>query len=299
MTLDRFQYQLGDFVFGRNTNIPISKCDIQPYNVNNQDFQIPLTDENRFGIDTLVPGTIVFTMAVVENYVLPQYANQLPHDFNPDDLFAMRGTVVGGLANTWKAKSTRMFWGATVPLLHKTFNDEVLRIYGRPGKFQYAPRYNDNTQWIDIQAEFRRIDTYAHSDLEFYAPDPVNPANGLAPGAAPVTVERGDGDADSWVRVLINGPCTHPLITYGDNVIELDLTIDDGVALEVSSYPWARRVVDTNNINWRSQVIGATQYLSDIVFPVDSSLDISWTCTGTTNSNTQMYFLWREAYNIL
>lgn len=297
--MDRFQYQLGGINFGRNTNIPISKCEIQPYNVNNQDFQIPLTDENRFGIDTLVPAPLVFTMAVMENYILPQFANMLPHGFEPDDLFAMRGTVVGQLANVWKAKSTRLFWGATLPLLHKTFNDEIVRIYGRPGKFQYAPRYNDRTQWIDVQAEFRRVDTFAHSDTEYYVGDEDNPELGMAPGAAAVVAERGDGDADSWVRVLIQGPCEHPIINYGDNVIELNGTIAEGVVVEVSSYPWQRRVVDSNGINLRADVIGDTQYLEDIVFPVDTEMDVNWTCTGTTNSSTQMYFLWREAYNII
>lgn len=299
--MERYQYQLGDIVFGRNTEIPISKVEVQSYNVSNQDFQVPNTDENRFGIDTLVPAPLVFTMGVLENYILPQFASSsdLPLDFEPDDLFAMRGTLVGKLANTWKAKQIRLFWGATIPLLYKTRDGDVVRIYGRPGKFQYMPPANDRTTWIDIQAEFRRLDTFAHSDTEYYVGDPENLELGMAPGADPVTAERGNGDGDAWVRVYIQGPCTHPLITYGGNVIELDVTIDDGVALEVSSYPWQRRVVDTNGVSWRSKLIGDTEYLSDIFFPLGEDLDVSWTCTGTTNSNTQLFFLWREAFNII
>lgn len=293
-----FQYQLQGITFGRGSNIPVSKVDIQPYNVNNQDFQVDRTDENRFGIDTLVPAPLVFTMAVQENYVLPQFANLTPGGFDPDDLFAMRGTVLAQLAKTWKAKETRAFWGAVIPLLCCTSDGEVLRIYGRPGKFQYAPRYNDRASWIDVQAEFRRGDTYAHSDIEYYVGDPVISANGMAPGADPVMAVRGEADADSWVRILIQGPCTHPLVTYGGDVIELDVSIEDGVLLEISSYPWMRRVVDSNDINWRAKVIGNTKYLDQIQFAAGASIPVSWTCSDA-NENTQLYFLWREAYNVI
>lgn len=293
-----YQYQLGGITFGRNTNIPISKIDVQPYNVNVQDFQIPLTDENRFGQDTLVPGPIVFTMAIMENYMLDQFENIVPAGVDPDDLFAMRGTVLGRLANVWKAKEVRSLWGAAMPLYCCTSSGEVLRIYGRPGKFQYAPRYNDRTQWIDIQAEFRRADTFAHSDIEYYVGDTVQPERGMAPNVAAVTAEHGEGDADSWVRVLVVGPATHPVINYGDSVIELDLTVPAGTVLEVSSYPWSRRVVDDQGVNWRAKLIGDTEYLEEIQFPDDSELEVNWTATGT-DGDSQMYFLWREAYNVI
>lgn len=296
--MEPFQYQLGGINFGRNTSIPISKVDVQTYNVQNQDFQVDRTDENRFGIDTLVPGPIIFTMAVQENYILPQFTSLYPGGLDPDDLFALRGTVIGQLARAWKAKSTRMSWGAVMPLFCCTRDHEILRIYGRPGKFQYAPRYNDNTQWIDIQAEFRRADTFAHSNIEYYVGDPVISENGLAPDAVPVTIERGLGDGDSWVRVLIVGPATHPVITYGEHTIELDLVIPAGVSLEVSSYPWSRRVVDSNGVNWRAKLVGETLYLDQIQFLTGDSIDISWTCTGSS-ADSMMYFLWRECYNVV
>ena len=298
MTLQPFQYQLGDIVFGRDTNVPISKIDVQSYNVNAQDFQIDRSDENRFGVDSLVPAPIVFTMAVLENYILPQFEADVPVGFDPDDLFAMRGTVIGKMSRTWKAKEVRSSWGTVMPLYCCTGDHEILRIYGRPGKFQYAPRYNDRTHWIDVQAEFRRADTLAHSDIEYYVGDPVDSSKGMAPGAPPVTATRGLGDGDSWMRVLIQGPATHPVVTYGDSVIELDLTIPAGVLLEVSSYPWSRRVVDSTNINWRTKVIGDTKYLDQIYFPADSSMDVSWTCTGS-DTDTEMFLLWRETYNVI
>lgn len=293
-----YQYELGGITFGRNTNIPISKIDIQPYNVNMGDFQIPLSDENSFGQDTLVPGPIIFTMAIMENYMLDQFDNVVPSNFDPDDLFAMRGTVLGRMAKVWKAKEVRAFWGLAIPLLCCTGSGDILRVYGRPGKFQYTPRYSDNTAWVDIQAEFRRADTYAHNHIEYYAGDPVDDERGMAPDAPPVTIARGDGDADSWVRVLIVGPATHPVITYGDSVIELDSVIPAGVQVEVSSYPWSRRVVDANGVSLRAELIGDTKYLSDIQFFADEEIDVSWTATGT-DGDSQMFFLWREAYNVV
>ena len=291
MGLSPYQYQLGSVVFGRNTQIPISKVEPQPYQVNNQDFQVERTDENRFGIDTLAPGSLVFTMAVLENFVLESMA-----DFSTvmpvfDDLFAARGSLLPQLAKEWKGNDVRPFWGATKPLLCCDGFGVIRRIYGRPGKFVYAPRYNDNTLWIDVQAEFRRADTYAHNDTEFY----IGP---IAPDAPAEPAARDDGDADSWVRVLIYGPATHPIITYGGNTIELNVTVNAGVILEVSSYPWQRRVVDTEGFNWRAQVIGATKYLDQIKFLAGDEIPISWTATGTT-VDSHLYFMWREAYNVV
>lgn len=290
MTLHPYQYQLGSIVFGRDTSIPISKVEPQPYNVNNQDFQVERTDENRFGIDTLAPGSIVFTMAVLENFpieAMSHFSTRLPSD----DLFAMRGTLLPKLAKEWKGNDVRMAWGATKPLLCCDGDGFVRRIYGRPGKFVYAPRYNDNTLWIDVQAEFRRADTYGHADIEYF----VGP---IAPGAPAVPVERDDGDADSWVRILLYGPLTHPIITYGGDTIELDLTINAGTMLELSSYPWQRRVIDSNGVNWRAKVIGNTKYLDQIRFAAGGDINVSWTATGTAGTS-RLYFMWREAYNVV
>lgn len=290
MTPGPYQYQLGNVIFGRNTSVPISKVDLQAYNVNNQDFQVDRTDENRFGIDTLAPGPIIFNMAVLENFELESMAGYSTVGA-PDELFAARGTILPKLAKEWKANDIRQLWNATKPLLCCDGEGVVRRIYGRPGKFVYAPRYNDNTTWIDIQAEFRRADTYAHQNIEFF----VGP---IAPGAAAVNAERDDGDADSWVRVLVYGPATHPVILYGGNTIELDVTVNAGVILEVSSYPWQRRVIDSDGINWRAKVIGATKYLDQIKFAAGDDINVSWSCTGSSGS-TKLYFMWREAYNVV
>jgi hypothetical protein len=298
MTLSPYQYQLGDIKFGRDTQIPIQKVDIQTYNVNNQDFQVQRSDENRFGVDTLAPSPIVFTMSVLNNYELDSMAGMSAAPF-PDDLFANNNNLLSQLAAEWKNPSLRMTWGATVPLLFCDKSGDVRRIYGRPGKFAHAPRNKAGENWIDVQAEFRRADTYAHSDLEYLVGHPTDLTRGLPPdGTTAVTASRLGGDGDSWLRFLIYGPMTHAVIQYGSYTLELASTIASATLLEVSSYPWARRVVDSLGVNHRTEVVGSTLYLDQIKFPADSSMNIHWTCTGG-DTTTQLYMLWREAYNVI
>lgn len=297
MALQPYQYQLGDVVFGRDTQIPVQKVDIQTYNVNNQDFQVQRSDENRFGVDTLAPSPIVFTMSVMNNFELESMSGMSSTPF-PDDLFANDNNLLTKLARQWKNPSLRMSWGATVPLLYCGKDGETRRVYGRPGKFAHSPRNKSGEIWIDVQAEFRRSDTYAHSDNEYFVGHPTL-ASGLPPdGTTTVSAARLDGDGDSWLRFLFYGPMTHAVVTYGDKTLELASSIASGVVLEVSSYPWARRVVDSLNINHRTELIGETMYLDQIKFPAGAEMDISWTCTGG-DSTTQMFMLWREAYNVI
>lgn len=298
MTLQPYQYQLGSVVFGRDTQVPVQKVDIQTYNVNNQDFQVQRSDENRFGVDTLAPSPIVFTMSVLNNFELESASGLSSAPF-PDDLFANNNNLLSQLAKEWKNPPLRLSWGATTPLLFCDKNRNVRRIYGRPGKFAHAPRNKGGEMWIDVQAEFRRADTYAHSDIEYYVGHPTNPLLGLpANGTTTVNAARLDGDGDSWLRFLLYGPFTHATISYGDKTIELATTIASGTILEVSSYPWARRVVDSLGVNHRTKVIGDTLYLDQIKFPSESDMDITWTCTGGTSA-TQLFILWREAYNVI
>lgn len=275
MTIQPYQYQLSGITFGRNTDVPLSKAEVQAYNVNNQDFQVPKTDEIRFGIDTLAPAPIVFTGAVMDNFALEQLSHLGPPGL--DDLFALRGTLLGQLAQVWKAKATRFNWNSVIPMLYCRAEGDVLRIYGRPGKFQYGKRMNDRETWIDVQAEFRRGDTYAYSDIEYY----VNSGQ---------TAGRLDGDADSWLRILIEGPSSDPVVTYGSKQVHYLGTIPSGVIVEISSYPWSRRVVDSMGVNQRTKV---PEYLDTIMFPAGGTDAISLSGGGT------VAFCWREAWNVI
>jgi hypothetical protein len=228
--LQPYQYYLNGIVFGRDTQIPIQKLDMQPYNVNNQDFQVQRSDENRFGVDTLAPSPMVFTMSVMNNFELDSMAGY--DSLEPGNLFAGNNSALSQLAAVWKNPPLRMTWGATVPL------------------------------------------------------------------TTTVNASRLDGDGDSWLRVLVYGPAVHPIITYGSHTIELNSTIPPGVIVEISSYPWARRIVDSNGLNRRTELVGSTLYLDQIKFPAETNMDITWTCTGSSAA-TELYFLWRESYNII
>lgn len=297
MTLSQYQWQLGNIVFGNNTQIPVSKVDIQPYNVNNQDFQVQRSDENRFGVDTLSPSPIVFTMSVMNNHQLDSMVGFSSAPF-PNTIFAGDNTLLHKLAAEWKNPPVRLSWGKTVPLLFCDKSEQIRRIYGRPGKFAHSPRNKGGEVWVDVQAEFRRADTLAYSDIEYFVGHPTDPTKGLPPTGVNVAAQRIDGDADSWLRILLYGPMTHPIINYGSQVLELSTHIDPGMVLEISSYPWERRVVDNLNINHRTEVIGSTLYLDQIKFAHDGDISINWSCSDS-NVDTQLFFLWREAYNVV
>jgi hypothetical protein len=297
MGLQPYQYQIGSIKFGRDTQIPVQKVDIQTYNVNNQDFQVQRSDENRFGIDTLAPAPMVFTMSVLNNFYLDSMS-QYSDTPQLDDLFANNNLLLNLIAREWKDPGLRLTWGATKPILYCDKTGKIVRIYGRPGKFTHSPRNKDGELWIDVQAEFRRADTFAHGDIEYYIGHPTDPNAGLPPTGMVSPAERLDGDGDSWLRFLIQGPAINPIITYGANVIQTNSHIPAGVVAEISSYPWSRRYVDSNQINRRNEIIGDTLYLDQIRFYAGQSFNVSWTCTGS-DVDTNMLFLWREAYNVI
>jgi hypothetical protein len=285
-----FQYELDGVTFGRNTGIIIQKVEPQPHNVEVQDFKLPRTNEVRFGVDSYSPGPILFTMSVLLNWEIGKAAL----DDVSDDLFAKDGTLLPSLAKVWSGnKELMMTWGAAIPLKYCDRYGVAWRIYGRPGKFAHGVRRREGQSWIDVMAEFRRLDTVAHSDIEYF----VGP---LGPGQV-VPAARQNVEADSWIRVVIEGPATNPVITYGEEVIELSLDLPAGQTLEVSSYPWMRRVVrDTGSllVTERAKLVGDTLYLDQIIFKQGDTIDVSWTATGTT-VDSKMYFAWREAQNVI
>ena len=297
LNLKPFQYQIGGVVFGHHTNYPVNQIDVQTYNVNVQDFQVIRTNERQFGVDTLAPGSLVFKMGVLDNRPLPNMVG-LTGDSPPPSLIARQGVLLPALAREWKALETIVNWGETKPIYYCDFDGSIKRLYGRPGKFTYSKR-TEKSAYFDVQAEYRRSDTFAYSDTEYFVGDASGDGGGLAPGAPAVVAARLDGDADAWLRILFVGPFANPTLTYGGNQVALDLSIGAGTILEVNSYPWERRVIDSTGINWRSQLSGETVYLDQLQFPAGTSMPISWVQEGSATSETQAYFCWREAYNVL
>src|SRR6516165_7463597 len=260
----KVQYMLNGIRFGANTNMPVSKAEIQPWNVNNQDFQIIRTDEVRFGLDNLVPAPIVFTMAVLNNWQLESIPGE---GVVPDSFLYQARSLLGQLANAWKSTDVRRTWGAMVCLSFVDPDGTTRRVYGRPGKFQHGTV--EQKEWVDVQAEFRRADTNAYDDRETVVE--------LLSNDNPVVIFRDRGDAPAWFRLLIYGPITHPIITIGNVQVELAIDIPSNTVLECSSYPWMRRIVDSNNINWRAALIGDSQYLDQCQIPAGQDVICRWT----------------------
>lgn len=267
--LKPFQYQLGSVVFGRDTDIIIKNIAIQPYNVNSQDFQLVRSDEVRFGIDTLAPSTILFELSVLNNYAL-ETMEDLTGESTSDSILGQSRSLLSSLADEWKAVDTRRSWGAMQPLLFCDSDGVVRQIYGRPGKFTHAASRRGQ-QWIDVQAEFRRADTYAYSNEE--------KSIEIFRGDNPVWFNQ-DGDAPAWFRILFYGPVTNPTVTVGAQQFYVETEIDSSTVLEISSYPWARRIVDDNGVNHRTKLRGATQYLDELRISPKDKAPIRWTDPG-------------------
>jgi hypothetical protein len=175
------------------------------------------------------------------------------------------------------------------PLIFCDGYGSVRRVYGRPRKFQYS-RKHKGSQFYRVAAEYARADTLSYTDTEYAA--------SLVLGADPAVYTRVGGDADSWLRVLFYGPQTNPVVVIGGIQIQLQRTIAAGTVVEVNSYPWTRRIIDSNGINGRTWLIGNTLYLDQIHIPPATPLPMSWAATGTTSAS-KCVVLWRDAYNTI
>jgi hypothetical protein len=279
-----YQWQIGDTVFGRGTSYPLLSTSLQSYNVNNQDFQVPLADEIRMGQDTFQSGPLTLKIGVIDNAPMDYIANTLP-----DTLTAKSSKLLTKLQKEWKADEIKKQWGALKPLTYCDGYGVVRQIYGRPRKFTYTLK-RKGSQFHVVTAEYARVDTLSYTELEY--------AVVLDEGAAPVDYTREGGDANTWFRVVFTGPITNPLVILGGIEIQLQHAIPAGVQVEVNSYPWSRRIIDSFNNNLRTTLIGNTLYLDQMQLPPDAPIPMSWTATGTTGAS-ECVVLWRDALNVL
>ena len=279
-----YQWQLGDTVFGRGTSYPVLSAKPQSYNVNNQDFQVPLADELRMGQDSLQAGPLMFKIGVIDNAPMAYIPNTLP-----DALVAKSSKLLTTLQKEWKADEIKQQYGALKPLTYCDGYGVARQIYGRPRKFDYTLK-RKGSQFHVVTAEYARVDTLSYTETEY--------AVSLELNADPVFYTREGGDALSWFRVVFTGPMTNPLAMVGECEVRLQTTIAAGVRVEVNSYPWSRRVIDSEGFNRRTTLIGNTLYLDQLRIPPDDSLAMWWTATGTTEAS-RCAVLWRDALNTL
>jgi hypothetical protein len=277
--LKRGQYQIGNVIFGRNTMFPVETRDVAGYEINAQDYQLDQADEIRMGVDSKKAGVITFTMGYlinepIENIQVIAGNPEMNFENDPelDDLIAEWDIVKN--------------WGELKPLYVCNRRGETRLVFGRPGRISYrAP--NIKAQFIKITAEYRRADTLSYSESEYFHVFPTK--------ATPATVSRNAGSADGFVRFVLTGPMTHPIINFGSQQLELDYEISADEVVEISSYPWARRVVNDESLNLGGYLLGEEPYLDKVKFKSGESRSISWNA-DSTNSNSKMVFLFRDAW---
>lgn len=258
------QWQIGDIVMGTGTNIKIESVEVNPEDINKQDYQVARTDEMRFGIDQFKPTTIELTMSVLHNRLLPDWEGYLQNFWHSQP-------TLEDLRKEWRFDQGRLTWGKMQHLYVCSKLDGVEKvIFGRPGQFKYKvdDEYNSG-EIVQVVAEFRRADTVAYSAEEYVTE--------VALEEAPTTIVRSEGDVDTWVSIIGYGPITNPVITIGEQQIALNIDIPAGGAFEVSSYPWQRRAIDNNRTNLAASMTGDTRYLDKIILRAKQSTVVRWT----------------------
>lgn len=291
------QWKIGSTVFGKFTRIPVENVEIGPYGSQVGDIQMSQSDEVRFGRDFFQPGTINFTMGILNNGILPNLAGidlKAGHSFpsQVEDLFKAQ-PLLEALCTEWRADAIRTQFGYTTMIQYCKFGIQK-RIYGRPRKMTYNA-FNSRNEFVPIVAEFQRVDTFSYSDTEFAVSGPPSAA-----GTTPIAVPRAGGGAPTWLRALIQGPIVNPIIKVGNLFnVEISYTISSGEIIEVNAYPWERKIiVSPGNLNLAPKLVGSSPYMEKMRLPANVTTNVGLSGSATTGS-TALAVLWREAYNTL
>lgn len=271
--LEPGQMQIGDFVFGFNTLFTIEDRDFGGYDVNVQDYAAQLSDETRFGSDSLKPLPIQLQLNAFQNRLLPHIAAITGDDreLNFDD-----DPTVGQFTREWRADDVRHTWGELKPLYVCRPDGSTVMVYGRPGKCSVSKPDKEGAR--KVVAEFRRSDTLCYNEFEWFTQVQYNEQ---------VTVwrstEMGQGDAPCWMRFFLVGPMTNPSITFGDLTIDLNYKINYGEIVEISSYPWERRAIRLNDgLSLNAYV--TQPYLENIIFDIDKPINMKWIASDTNTA---------------
>lgn len=284
------QYQIGDIVFGKGTTVNVDTFDAKPYDKNVQDMQLSRNDEINFGQDQDKPTTIEITFNVRYNWLLPKYSGLIPNFWHGQP-------TVDDFAREWKADEIRQIPGEVKPL-YKCGRDGITRaIYGRPGQFTSGEN-TEAAEAVECMGEFRRLDTYGYGVTEH--------ALIMSQADPTVTIPGTLGNAPTWLRILLVGPVTHPIITFsssyerGETVIDFDYEVEAGEIAEISSYPWKRRVINDANppLNLARKLIGDSPYLDRLRMGHNQTIDVEIDGDDMT-SDTRAAVLWYDAYHLV
>lgn len=244
---------------------PVNSVEVQSYNVQAQDSQLVRSDEMQFGFDSFQPAPIIFEMGVLDFRAIPNMQG-----LDGTATFGTDATnqALNKLAYAWRGDSVRSSWGQMMALKYCERDGRVLVWYGRPRKFQASKR-SSKSNYFTVHAEFQRADTLCYEDTENVI--------SIQKTADPTFVTLSDGQANSWLRIIGYGPLTRPVITIGDQQVDLDISVAQGEAFEINSYPWSRRAIKSDGTNLSARLIGDTQYLDRLVLPANRSTPVRWT----------------------
>lgn len=288
------QWQLGDIVWGKGTNIKIESTDIKAYDINAQDYQVARADEARFGFDSHKPTTIEFSLQILTSHLLQGFENEIPN-------FWHSMPNVHDLQREWRFDEGRNIWGQMKPLYVCSKLDDLPKIvFGRPGQFSYtADDEFNHGEVMKVVAEFRRGDTYSYSVAQ----------NAIFMNSSQLVTSLigSGGNGPSWLEIILQGPITHPILTFqnlyqqsADIVIDLNYDIAADEQVQITGEPWTRRVINNGSpaLNLSANLIGATPYLDRLRFNYNQTVGISLAGGGMT-TNTGVAILWRDAYQVI
>lgn len=254
------QAQIGDLVVGVGTNILMDPPNFNADDVQNQDFQTARSDNISFGHDQFKPTTIEFKFTVLDNYLLAGWEDTIPN-------FWHSMPTIADLVFEWRNDVGRKTWGSMKEIFICNGNGEGRAIYGRPGTGKVTKPSSDSLETF-FEGEFRKADTLFYSPEEYVTE--------LEIGEAPNYIYRDRGDADSWMRIWLQGPMVNPRLTIGECDISLNKTIEEGELVEISSYPWNRRIVNNEREFLASNFNGQTP-LDRLIIPAGVEVPVRWT----------------------
>lgn len=276
------QFMIDGLKFGTGTVYDVSSWDTGGYDVAPGDYQPSRQDNLRFGNDFFVPTAVTWEIACRRNKYLENLA------FVPGSRPALAGGInaVDQLHRIWKADDTRQVYGGVKFVTYKRDGVER-RFYGRPRQFASGAR-TAKSEWIPIVCNFQRIDTITYAEEERTVATLAN---------AQADLIRGDGVANSWVNIFIVGPIANPIVTIGTQQIKFPgVAVASGKVINISSYPWERRVINSDGLNLRSKL--TEPYLDQVYLYPGFNGKFGLSGTGT-DGNTFATIAWREAYNTL
>jgi hypothetical protein len=254
-----------------------------------QDYQVAGTNEIKFGQDTLKPMPLQMKINVRVNKLhegmaaLVRETRSLNFDNDPN---------LSDLQREWRAPGVLGNWNVIKPLYFCGTDGITRQFFGRPGKFAYKKHKIRASQYYQCTAEFRRSDTFGYEQIESYVQ--------LAPNS-PQILFGTRGTAPSWSRWLIYGPANVPIIDFGNKQWQLNYNILPGDVVEVSSYPWSRRVLNLAGQSLSPYLQSNDYlYLDDESWKIQNSTntEVSWNATGT-NADSKLIMLWYNGYQVM